>query len=45
VVQNGMHREFNRQLREQLQAAGVVFRLRDRYEVIPHLIAQRLGEL
>jgi len=44
VVQNGII-ENHRQLREQLQARGVVFRSETDTEVIPHLIAQRLEEL
>ena len=44
VVQNGII-ENHRLLREQLQAAGVVFRSDTDTEVIPHLISRRLGLL
>ena len=44
VVQNGII-ENHRQLREQLQATGVVFHSDTDTEVIPHLISQHLGQL
>jgi glucosamine--fructose-6-phosphate aminotransferase (isomerizing) len=44
VVQNGII-ENHRQLREELQAEGVVFRSDTDTEVIPHLIARRLRAL
>jgi glucosamine--fructose-6-phosphate aminotransferase (isomerizing) len=44
VVQNGII-ENHRLLREQLQAAGVVFRSDTDTEVIPHLISRRLALL
>jgi glucosamine--fructose-6-phosphate aminotransferase (isomerizing) len=44
VVQNGIIENY-RSLREQLQAAGVVFRSDTDTEVIPHLVARRLAEL
>ena len=44
VVQNGIIENF-RSLREELQAGGVVFKSDTDTEVIPHLVARRLGEL